>query len=76
MKTTRKQLINYAIALIKEVAKSGKNINIQYQNGSVNIWFHHTDNFCECIDLYYFESLKENKQKFREAILKIRGLKL
>lgn len=74
MKTTRKQLVNFAIGLVKEVSKQNKNINVQYKNSGVAVWFHYNETSCECIDLYYFVSLKINKAKFKKAILKIRGI--
>ena len=73
MKTTRKQLVNFAIGLVKEVSKQNKNINVQYKNGSINIWFHCYEKI-ESIDLYSFYTLKQNKAKFKKAILKIRGI--
>ena len=73
MKTTRKQLVNFAIGLVKEVSKQNKNINVQYKNSSIAVWFHCYEKV-ECIDLYSFVSLKENKAKFKKAILKIRGI--
>lgn len=75
MKTTRKQLISFAIALIKEVAKSGKNIGVDYTNDNLSIWFYNNDISLPIV-IYGIDSLKENKKKFRDCILKIRGLKL
>lgn len=74
MKTTRKQLVNFAIGLVKEVSKQGKNINVEYRNSSVNLWFHYDEKSCECINFYIFDTLTENKAKFKKAILKIRGI--
>ena len=72
MKTTRKQLVNFAIGLVKEVASQNKNIKVEYQNRSIDIWFHSYDKV-ELISMCLNNSLKENKQLFRKAILKIRG---
>lgn len=75
MKTTRKQLVNFAIGLVKEVSKQNNNdINVVYRNSSINIWFHYDEKSCECIDLFGFDTLIENKAKFKKAILKIRGI--
>lgn len=76
MKTTRKQLIGYAIALIKEIAKTGKHITIDYKNSRINVWFFFKDNEAELISLFNHSLLKVNKQKFKDCILKIRGIKL
>ena len=72
MKTTRKQLVTFAIRLVKEIATQNKNIKVDYKNNYVNVWFHDDDE-SELISLYPFYSLKENKQLFKKAILKIRG---
>jgi len=74
MKTTRKQLVNFAIGLVKEVASQNKNISVEYRTNSIVLWFLYDDRFSEHIGLYLFSSLKENKVKFRKAILKIRGI--
>lgn len=74
MKTTRKQLVNFAIGLVKEVSKQNKNISIDYRNSSIMIWFYYDEKPCECITLYSFDTLRENKAKFKKAILKIRGI--
>lgn len=79
MKTTKKQLANFAIGLIKEINKTNKYIAIEYKNSHINIWFYYhlegnltADN----ITLYSFDNLQTNKEKFKKAILKIRGIKL
>ena len=75
MKTTRKQLINFAIGLVKEVASQNRHIEIQYRKDAVIIWFYcNNDSLVEGVYLYSCKSLKENKQLFRKAILKIRGI--
>lgn len=74
MKTTRKQLVNFAIGLVKEVASQNKNIKVEYRNKGIDIWFHYNNGDCEYIDICLFSSLKENKVKFKKAILKIRGI--
>ncbi len=74
MKTTRKQLVNFAIGLVKEVASQNKNISVEYRTNSIVLWFFYDDRLSEYIGLYLFSSLKENKVKFRKAILKIRGI--
>ena len=74
MKTTRKQLVNFAIGLVKEISKQNKNINVQYKNSGVMVWFHYNEASCECIHLFGFDTLTKNKSKFKKAILKIRGI--
>ena len=75
MKTTKKQLANFAIGLIKEVNKTNKNIKVEYQNNNINIWFYAEDlKSCDLIQLYNNNDLKTNKDKFKKAILKIRGI--
>lgn len=75
MKTTRKQLVNFAIGLVKEVSKQNKNISIDYRNSHISLWFF-KDEQCELISFFSHSSLKENKAKFKKAILKIRGITL
>ena len=74
MKTTRKQLINFAIGLVKEVSKNNSNVIVEYSNSGVNVWFFHKEKECERLHLFEHYCLKENKAKFRKAILKIRGI--
>lgn len=74
MKTTRKQLVNFAIGLVKEVSKQNKRISIDYRNSSITIWFYYDEKSCDCMHLFYFDTLRENKNKFKKAILKIRGV--
>lgn len=76
MKTTRKQLINFAIGLVKEVSKNNSNVTVEYSNSSVNVWFFYKEKECERLYLFEHYCLKENKAKFRKAILKIRGIML
>lgn len=75
MKTTRKQIVNFAIGLVKEISKSNKNISIDYKNTHINIWFY-KDNIAELVSIWGHLSLRENKKEFRKAILKIRGIVL
>ena len=76
MKTTRKQLINFAIGLVKEVSKNNSNVTVDYSNSGVNVWFFYKEKECERLCLFEHYCLKENKAKFRKAILKIRGIML
>lgn len=79
MKTTRKQLINFAIGLVKEVSKNNSNnsnVTVEYSNSGVNVWFFYKEKECERLHLFEHYCLKENKAKFRKAILKIRGIML
>lgn len=75
MKTTKKQLVNFAIGLVKEISKSNKNISIDCKNTHINIWFY-KDNIAELISIWSHISLRKNKQEFKKAILKIRGIVL
>lgn len=73
MKTTKKQLANFAIKIVKEILnKDDENIKIEYGR-SVAIWFYKEDE-AESIFLFFFDDLKTNKDKFKKAILKIRGI--
>ena len=76
MKTTRKQLANFAIGLIKEILKQNSSAQVQYRKRATIVWFYDGDTLKEGIFLYDNQSLKENKDKFKKAILKIRGIKL
>ena len=76
MKTTRKQLANFAIGLIKEILKQNSSAQVQYRKRATIVWFYDGDTLKEGIFLYDNQSLKENKDKFKQAILKIRGIKL
>lgn len=75
MKTTKKQLVNFAIGLVKEISKSNKNISIDCRNTHIHIWFY-KDNDAELISIWSHISLRRNKQEFKKAILKIRGIVL
>lgn len=74
MKTTRKQLVNFAIELVKEVLKQNSSAQVQYRKGATIVWFYDGGTLKEGIFLYDNQSLKENKDKFKQAILKIRGI--
>ena len=74
MKTTKKQLANFAIGLIKEILKQNSSVQVQYKKGATIVWFYDGDTLKEGIFLYDNQSLKENKDKFKKAILKIRGI--
>lgn len=76
MKTTRKQLANFAIGLIKEILKQNSSAQVQYRKRATIVWFYDGDTLKEGIFLYDNQSLKENKDKFKQAILKIRGIVL
>jgi hypothetical protein len=74
MKTTKKQLANFAIGLIKEILKQNSSAQVQYRKGATIAWIYDGDTLKEGIYLYDYHSLKENKDKFKQAILKIRGI--
>lgn len=72
MQTPRKQLINYAISIIKEVAIGQKDIEVHYDNYSIYVWFS-DDGFNKAMVLYKFKTIKENRLKYLEIIKRIRG---
>lgn len=75
MKTTKKQLANFAIGLVKEVSNQNKHISVEYRNSHIDCWFYANDmTNIKCITLFGFDDLKTNKDKFKKAILKIRGI--
>lgn len=74
MKTTKKQLVNFSIRLIKEIAKQNSNTQITYRNGATCIWFYDGETLKEGVYLYNYDDLKTNKDKFKKAILKISGI--
>ena len=74
MKTTKKQLANFAIGLIKEILKQNSSAQVQYRKRATIVWFYDGDTLKEGIYLYDYHSLTENKAKFKQAILKIRGI--
>ena len=74
MKTTKKQLANFAMGLIKEILKQNSSAQALYRKGATIVWFYDGDTLKEGIFLYNNQSLKENKDKFKKAILKIRGI--
>lgn len=74
MKTTKKQLANFAIGLIKEILKQNSSAQVQYRKRATIVWFYDGGTLKEGIFLYDNQSLKENKDKFKKAILKIRGI--
>lgn len=74
MKTTKKQLANFAIGLIKEILIQGSNTQITYRKGATCIWFYDGEILKEGVYLYDYDDLKTNKDKFKKAILKIRRL--
>ena len=73
MKTTKKQLANFAIGLIKEILKQNSSAQAQYRKGATIVWFFNKVG-AEGIHLFWFDDLKTNKDKFKKAILKIRGI--
>ena len=73
MKTTKKQLANFAIEIVKEILnKDDENIKVEYGR-NVTVWFFNKVG-AEGIHLFWFDDLKTNKDKFKKAILKIRGI--
>ena len=76
MKTTKKQLANFAIGLVKEILKQNSSAQAQYRKDATIVWFYDEDTLKEGIYLYDYHSLRKNKQEFKKAILKIRGIVL
>lgn len=75
MKTTKMQLANFTIRIIKEIAKSPKHIGIDYSTrGCVNVWFYEdeTRNILKHFSLFRFASIRENLKTFRQIIKEIR----
>jgi hypothetical protein len=70
--TSRKQLINYAISIIKEVAISPKDIKVEYNNHIIWVVFDSgsDDGF---MSLSKRNSIKENRLKYLEIIKRIRA---
>lgn len=75
MKTTKMQLANFTIRIIKEIAKSPKIIGIDYSTRQcVNVWFYKDENgnILKHFSLYGFISIRENLKIFRQIIKEIR----
>lgn len=74
MKTTKMQLANFAIRIIKEIAKSQKFIGIDYSTRkAVTVWFYNKDGeVLKHFSLYGFVSIRENLKIFRQIIKEIR----
>ena len=74
MKTTKMQLANFAIRIIREIAKSPKFIGIDYSTRqTVSIWFYNKDGeVLKHFSLYGFVSIRENLKIFRQIIKEIR----
>lgn len=74
MKTTKMQLANFAIRIIKEIAKSTKHIGIDYRTRqNISVWFYNKDGeVLKYFSLYGFVSIRENLKIFRQIIKEIR----
>ena len=73
MKTTKMQLANFAIRIIKEIAKSQKFIGIDYSTRQTfTVWFYHDLIILKHFTLYGFVSIRENLKIFRQIIKEIR----
>ena len=75
MKTTKMQLANFTIRIIREITKSPKNIVIDYSTRqSVSVWFYKDKdgNILKYFTLYRFVSIRENLKIFRQIIKEIR----
>ena len=66
------QLANFAIRIIKEIAKSKKHIVIDYSTKQTfTIWFYHDLIILKHFTLYGFASIRENLKIFRQIIKEI-----
>jgi len=74
MKTTKMQLANFAIRIIKEIAKSPKFIGIDYSTRkAITVWFYNKDGeVLKHFSLYGFVSIRENLKIFRQIVKEIR----
>lgn len=74
MKTTKMQLANFAIRIIKEIARSPKHIGVDYSTRQTfSIWFYNKDGeVLKHFSLYGFVSIRENLKIFRQIIKEIR----
>lgn len=74
MKTTKMQLANFAIRIIKEIAKSPKFIGIDYcTRQNISVWFYNKDGeVLKHFSLYGFVSIRENLKIFRQIIKEVR----
>jgi len=75
MKTTKKQLANFAIRIIKEIAKSPKHIAIDYSTNQIaTVWFYKDKNgdILKYYHLYGFASIRENIKIYRQIIKETR----
>ena len=74
MKTTKRQLANFAIRIIKEIARSPKYIGIDYSTRqNISVWFYNKDGeVLKHFSLYGFISIRENLKIFRQIIKEIR----
>ena len=74
MKTTKRQLANFTIRIIKEIARSTKFIGIDYSTRqNISVWFYNKDSeVLRHFSLYGFVSIRENLKIFRQIIKEIR----
>ena len=74
MKTTKKQLANFAIRIIRDIAKSPKFIGIDYSTRqSISVWFYNKDGeVLKHFTLFGFVSIRENIKIFRQILKEIR----
>ena len=74
MKTTKRQLANFAIRIIKEIARSPKYIGLDYATTRISVWFYEDKegNNLKHFSLYGFISIRENRKVFRQILKEIR----
>ena len=74
MKTTKMQLANFAIRIIKEIVKSQKHIGVDYSTRPrINVWFYNKDGeVLKHFSLCRFISIGENLKIFRQIVKEIR----
>ena len=69
------QLTNFAIRIIKEIAKSPKIIGVNYSTRQwITVWFYDkNDEVLKHFSLYKFLPIRENLKIFRRIIKEIRS---
>ena len=77
MKTTKMQLANFAIRVVREIARSPKYIGIDYSTKQmISVWFYNKDGeVLKHFSLFGFTSIRENLKIFRQIVKEIRRLK-
>lgn len=75
MKITRRKLATIAIAIIKEIAISPKNIGVDYSNNYISVWFYDEKEENEMIkhfSIYSYQTLRNSLSTFKKIVKEIR----